>query len=102
MDDPNLVRIRAELDGMYGTQIERIMLFGSRARGDARPDSDYDIAIFLKTLDDRWTESRRLADLRVRMIDETGEFFDLLPYSVAAFSERSPLMREIRREGRNL
>ena len=51
-DDPVLKRYRAVLDDMYGTQIERVILFGSRARGDARLDSDYDIALFLKSLPD--------------------------------------------------
>ena len=31
----------------------RIILFGSRARGDQRPDSDYDLLVILDTVDDR-------------------------------------------------
>lgn len=31
----------------------RIILFGSRARGDARDDSDYDILVILDEIDDR-------------------------------------------------
>jgi predicted nucleotidyltransferase len=33
---------------MYGERIERVVLFGSRARGDAHEDSDYDVAVFLR------------------------------------------------------
>ena len=53
-NDPILVRFRRALDEMYGNQLDRVVLFGSRARGDARPDSDYDVAVFLKILPDRW------------------------------------------------
>jgi uncharacterized protein len=35
-DDPVLIRFRAALDALYGERIERVVLFGSRARGDAR------------------------------------------------------------------
>ena len=100
--DPVLSRLRRALREMYGDQIERIVLFGSRARGDAHPDSDYDVAVFLKKLPDRWSELHRLADLRVKLIDDTGVFFDLLPYPAAAYAERSPLMREIRLDGLDL
>ena len=100
--DPILSRLRAALDEMYGDQIERVVLFGSRARGDGHPDSDYDVAIFLKELPDRWSELHRLADLRVKLIDDTGAFFDILPYAAAAYAERSPLMREIRLDGFDL
>lgn len=78
------------------------MLFGLRAQGDGHPDSDYDVAIFLKTLPDRRAEMRRLADLRVDLMDETGEFFDFLPYPAEAYAERTPLMWDIRLQGRTL
>ena len=100
--DPVLKQFRAALDEVYGARLARVVLFGSRARGDQRPDSDYDVAVFLKEIPDRWAELDRLAGLRVKFIDETGAFFDAKPYSVTAYRERSPLMHEIRREGINL
>ncbi|MGH8547137.1 MAG: nucleotidyltransferase domain-containing protein [Methylococcales bacterium] len=97
-----LSKFRAALDEMYGNRIERVVLFGSQARGDARPDSDYDVAVFLKDLDDRWAELDKLANLRVSFLDETDAFFDAKPYPAATYRERSPLMHEIRREGIDL
>jgi predicted nucleotidyltransferase len=40
--------------------VEDVILFGSRARGDAQADSDYDLAILLKDglADDRATRHR--------------------------------------------
>ena len=35
--DPVLQRYRAVLDALYGDRIARVVLFGSRARGDAGP-----------------------------------------------------------------
>lgn len=100
--DPVLIRFRAALDDLYGARLERVVLFGSRARGDDGLESDYDIAIFLNALPDRWFELDRLADLRVRFLDETGAFFDAKPYPLTAFRDATPLMHEIRREGVDL
>ena len=43
-------------------QPERVILFGSRARGDARPESDFDLLIVQAPQPDssRWQELRRL------------------------------------------
>lgn len=98
-NDPVLARFGAALEELFGSRIERIVLFGSRAGGNATNDSDYDVAIFLTSLPHRWTELDRLADLRVKFLDETGVFFDAKPYRSAAYRERSPLMHEIRRKG---
>ncbi len=62
--DPVLALFRAAVAELYGERIERVVLYGSRARGDARPDSDYDVAVFLKGLtSSRWGEVRRIADI---------------------------------------
>jgi len=100
--DPILTRFRAALGELYGDRLARVVLYGSRARGDARTDSDYDVAVFLKSLPDRWQELHRLADLRVQFLDDTGAFFDAKPYPTTAYRDASPLMHEIRRDGLDL
>jgi predicted nucleotidyltransferase len=102
VDDPVLISFRAALDALYGDRLERVVLFGSRARGDARPDSDYDVAVFLKDLTDRWRELDRLADLSTEILDETGEFIHAMPYRAGSYEERTPLMQEVRADGVDL
>jgi predicted nucleotidyltransferase len=43
--------------------VEKLILFGSRARGEAREDSDYDVAVIVRDLSDRRHVRRVLADL---------------------------------------
>jgi predicted nucleotidyltransferase len=99
LPDPILTRFRAALAELYGPRLDRVVLFGSRARGEGRSSSDYDVAVFLKTLTDRWAELDRLADLRVRFLDETGAFFDAKPYAANAYRDPTPIMHEIREDG---
>ena len=102
-DDPVLQRIRASLHATYGDRIERLVLFGSRARGDARPDSDYDIAVFLRDMPDRFAELRRLADVSTAILYDMGQVVNAMPYRADAYNDpRMPLMHEIRREGVDL
>jgi len=101
-DDPILKRFRAALDEICGERIERVVLFGPRARGDAREDSDYDLAVFPKDLTDRWPELDRLADLGTDFLEETGEFIHAMPYRAGSYEDRTPLMHEIRADGIDL
>ena len=98
-DDPILKRFRTALDEIYGDRLERIVLFGSRARGDAREDSDYDVAVFLKGFTDRWQEVDRLIPVVTDIIDDTGAVIHAMPYRAGAYDDRTSLMHEIRREG---
>ena len=43
-----LKKLKNELIQIYGERLDHIILYGSRARGDARDDSDIDILIVLK------------------------------------------------------
>ena len=102
-NNPMLKRFRAVLDEMYGGRLERVVLFGSRVRGDAHADSDYDVAVFLRGMSDRATEMNRLADLSTRIIvEEDGPFIHAMPYSAGSYDERTPLMHEIRTGGIDL
>ena len=66
---------------LYGDRLERVVLFGSRARGDAHADSDYDVAVFLRDLADRWHEIRRLSAIETDILAETGAFIHAMPLS---------------------
>lgn len=102
-DDPVLKRFRAAVTDIYGDRIKRIVLFGSRARGDASTESDYDIAIFLRDMSDHVTELYRLADLSTDILHDTGEFVHAMPYCAGSYSDlRMPLMHAIRAEGIDL
>jgi uncharacterized protein len=81
--DPILKRFRAALDSLYGDRIERVVLFGSRARGDAREDSDYDVAVFLKDLADRWQEVDRIVPLVNDILYQEGAFIHAMPHRAA-------------------
>ena len=100
--DPILPRFRAALRALYGDRLERLVLFGSRARGDAGPDSDYDFAVFLRGLTDRWQEVRRLSAIETEILAETGAFIHSMPYAAGAYRHRTPLMHEIRQDGVDL
>jgi uncharacterized protein len=99
--DPILQRFRAALDTLYGNRIERVVLFGSRARGDAREDSDYDVAVFLKNLADRWQDIDRIVPVVTDILYEDGAFIHVMPQA-GSYKDRTSLMRKIRREGIDL
>ena len=101
-NDPVLTRFRAVVVEIYGDRLERVVLFGSRVRGDAREDSDYDVAVFLRGMGDRFAEMNLLADLGTAILNETGEFIHAMPHRAGSYDERTPLMHEIRAAGIDL
>jgi uncharacterized protein len=103
-DDPLLQRFRSTLAEIYGQRLEQVMLYGSRARGDARDESDYDVAVFLRDCTPGTsTELYRLADLSTPILSETGAFIHAMPYPAGFYNDqRVPLMYAIRTEGVDL
>ena len=95
-------RFRAALDEAYGPRLERVVLFGSRARGDARADSDYDVAVFLKGFESFGQEAERIAEIETDILYDTGAVINALPFKAGAYREPTGLMGEVRREGLDL
>jgi predicted nucleotidyltransferase len=100
--DAVLARFRAELHALYGDRLERMVLFGSCARGDARPDSDYDVAIFLRDYSRAWPEIVLLGRITTEILQETGVVISALPFPAGSYRDRTMLMGEIRRGGIDL
>jgi predicted nucleotidyltransferase len=100
--DPVLQRFGESLRQRYGSRLERAVLFGSRARGDANPDSDYDVAVFLDQPRGLWEELGTLADITTDILLETGAVISAKPFPSGAWRDRTPLMGEIRRDGKDL
>jgi hypothetical protein len=74
----------------------------ARARRDAHAQSDYDVAVFLRDMADRWQEVGRIIPIVTDIIYEDEAFIHAMPCRAGSYEERTPLMREIRREGVDL
>ncbi len=80
-------RVVLEEAGKLGVRVERIILFGSRARGDYREDSDYDILVVVSERLD-WRVKRRLSlMIRRRLVRELGMPVDLVIVSLRYWEE---------------
>lgn len=90
----------------YGDRLAGIYLFGSRARGDHKSDSDYDIAVVLN--DDGtvlWREVNRLADLALDSLLAGGPDIQPVPFRASDWKMREPqrdLARAARRDAIDL
>jgi len=51
--DPVIPVVKKALVQRYGDRLRGILLYGSRARGDFGPDSDYDLVVLLDLLNAR-------------------------------------------------
>jgi len=99
--DPKLAEIVRRLIEAYAP--ERIYLFGSRARGDAGPDSDYDLMLIVP--DDAVPERLR-SRLAYERLWGTGTAADVLVWKRSRFDKRlhlkASLPATIAREGKLL
>jgi len=63
-------------------------------RGRSQPDSDYDVAVFLRDLRDRETEMNRLADIATEIVYNDGEFVRSMPITQVLTMSRPPSCRK--------
>jgi predicted nucleotidyltransferase len=75
-----LKELKTSLEPFLGDRLQRMILFGSMARGDYRDDSDIDVAIVIRRL---------TRELKHEILDRVAEveLKHLMPVSVLVFSE---------------
>jgi len=98
--EPLLRELRTALEDLYGDRLEKLILYGSFARGDAWEGSDIDVMIVLHGEVDAWDEIKRTTNATYPLQLEHEELIALLPASLEAYTKRrSPLMMNVRNEG---
>jgi len=97
---PILKKLKKGLMQIYGDQVDRILLYGSRARGDERPDSDIDILIVFKD-DFNYSEMlRSSSDFAASLSLENDVVISRAFVSKEQFENRqTPFLMNVRREG---
>jgi predicted nucleotidyltransferase len=87
--------IRAKLD----SHLKQLILFGSRARGDNTPDSDYD---FLAVVDEiSPTVENVIDELAGKFLYQYGAVFSVFPMLERQYQQETynPLLMNVRKEG---
>lgn len=97
--DPVVIAFTEEVKRHLGAHLRQLQLFGSRARGDARDESDYDMLVIV---------DRRTPEIRARILDIEVEIIDRYEALVTSIvrsedewnrSQGYPLAKNIEREG---
>lgn len=86
-----LARFARDLRRHYGERLQGVYLFGSRARGDHRPDSDVDVAVVLADGEwvpwaERWTLNRMAYEPGL----DSGLFIQVWVFSASQWNDAGP------------
>jgi predicted nucleotidyltransferase len=100
-----LEQLKQRLHRRFGDRFDGLYLFGSRARGDADPDSDVDIAVVLdQAMPQPFDLTREILEDTYDLLLETGYYIQ--PWPLEKGSLDDPLAhpcprisRAVRREG---
>ena len=98
--DTILREYRRRLEEIYGPRLLRLVLFGSRARGDADPDSDIDVLIVLSGPFDDWAETQRTSKVTSKVSIKFDTDIARIFATPKDYAEKTlPFYEAIRREG---
>jgi predicted nucleotidyltransferase len=95
-----LQEFRLGLEGIYGSRLAGLVLFGSQARGDAHPDSDIDVMVTLHGPVNPLREASRISRFRGDLCLRHNIVITCVYISAdTPESADSPLLQNIRAEG---
>lgn len=97
---PVVLELKRAAERAYGDRLHAIVLFGSRARGEAAEGSDVDVLLVLRGQVDAFEELDRLGDVIYDLNERFHTLLSVVPMSLADYTSRTtPLLLNVRREG---
>ena len=71
--------VAADLRALFGDRLQRVLVFGSSARGDADPESDLDLLVVLDDMPSAWVERAHMDEVLWRHTLESGIVVSAVP-----------------------
>jgi predicted nucleotidyltransferase len=101
METPELLqKIKSALQAAHGPRLKGVLLYGSRARGNAEPDSDWDILVLLEGPIELTRDIERNVAAVYPLILETGFVIHAHPVDVNSYeAQEYPIYQNAKREG---
>ncbi len=95
-----LQQLRAELNRVIGKQIEALYLYGSQARGEARPDSDLDVLVVIRGDYQYFDLVERTGEIAARLSLQYDTVISLAFTSAEKYNnQKIPFLLNVREEG---
>ncbi|MDO8137388.1 MAG: nucleotidyltransferase domain-containing protein [Candidatus Brocadiales bacterium] len=93
----------SRLKDLYRDRLDSIILYGSRARGEAEDGSDIDLLVVLKDFKDFWNEFHKISPIAGVVSLEHDVVISALPIKKADLEKgRSPFILNVRKEGKSV
>jgi predicted nucleotidyltransferase len=97
---PVIAELKERLKELYGDSLERVVLFGSQARGDAAAGSDIDILVVLKGPVSPGKEISRTGEITSSISLRHDVVISCTFVSIDRYeTEKNPLFLNVHREG---
>ena len=98
-----LSRFVEEIRALYGSRLDSVVLYGSRARGDAVEGSDIDTLVVLDRCEDFWGELKRVGNAANAVLLDQAVVISAFPISRDEFNTGDrPFLQNVRREGKRV
>jgi predicted nucleotidyltransferase len=96
-------RVATEVREVFSDRLVDVVVFGSHASGTATDDSDLDVAVVVRGVDDPWEEARRIDEILWRHTLDAGITVSGLVVDAEEWEEAArPLLRTAKALGRSV